>query len=878
MTSRLPKPATMTTRATRSKTTTPADPTPAMATRTTRTAAMKPRGPPAPVKKTTTRKVTQTATKDSEGPSNPDSTTTKKAPAAASKPTNGSQPVVIPPDHDVEPVKAFLRIRPQINDDTPSDKPYLEQLSDTSVRMLDLAGPATNPSRYRLSTVPQTSTYSFSHVFPPATLQSLFFTKTTLPLVQDLLQGQNALLFTYGVTNSGKTYTVQGGSDPSSAGILPRTLDVIFNSVGRLQSDSKYGPVRLQGVEAADPTSDANKIQSLAKLRQDPMLAQVLEDELEGEDLDTAVDSTVLRVDKNYTYSIWLSYAEVYNEKVYDLLADTSPVKGGTKAGPSTLLLARKALTIKPSPPSDWEGSQNAGKYVAGLRQIRVHSAAQAKEMLKLGQLHRKVFGTLANSQSSRSHALVTVKLLRCHRGDYHDPSNVQTSRLTLVDLAGSERTKNTQTSGDRLREAGSINKSLMVLGQCMEVMRANQKRLAQSLANAGRVDTRDVKKTLAVVPFRHSKLTEILMDYFVGDGRVVMIVNVNPYDTGFDENSHVMKFAALAREVTTTRKPAPPAKKGSSAVTSRPSEQYRRKVTISMGKPGRQSEALLEVLEEDEEAGDPEDTDDDLELNKAFVSALFDEIDDLRMQLFEAEMRCAITEAETREEVMEDMEQRMRNMEKMYLKRITDEVEMNERKMDAKIDMLHQTGLLDSEETSEEEEYSEKENHAPDYMSQDDEFEYEETASSPLDGKSALDRSQHFPPSAKRTQWKAAKDDMDVTMDMSLDGPPEMDVDEEEEDLPPPRLVQQRQLSRAPSPIFEADVEQTRASSSQARAKGKAKAQPAPAKAARNTRSSKVQDQESEDSMSSDSPEAQPTRMVAAATKKKRVLNTKRK
>ena len=78
------------------------------------------------------------------------------------------------------------------------------------------------------------------------------------------------------------------------------------------------------------------------------------------------------------------------------------------------------------------------------------------------------------------------------------------------------------------------------------------------------------------------------------------MIVNVNPYDTGFDENSHVMKFAALAREVTTTRKPPPPAKKGSSLANStlRPSEQHRRKVTISMGKPGRQSEALLEVLE----------------------------------------------------------------------------------------------------------------------------------------------------------------------------------------------------------------------------------------------------------------------------------------
>lgn len=141
------------------------------------------------------------------------------------------------------------------------------------------------------------------------------------------------------------------------------------------------------------------------------------------------MDSTILKVDKNYTHSIWLSYAEVYNEKVYDLLADTSSLKRGTKAGPSTLLLARKALAIKPCPPSDGEGPQTAGKYVAGLRQIRVHSAAQAKEVLKLGQLHRKVFGTLANSQSSRSHALVTVKLLRCHRGDYH----VRFSLSTLI-------------------------------------------------------------------------------------------------------------------------------------------------------------------------------------------------------------------------------------------------------------------------------------------------------------------------------------------------------------------------------------------------------------------------------------------------------------
>lgn len=107
------------------------------------------------------------------------------------------------------------------------------------------------------------------------------------------------------------------------------------------------------------------------------------------------------------------------------------------------------------------------------------------------------------------------------------DPTSLQISRLTLVDLAGSERTKHTQTTGDRLKEAGNINKSLMVLGQCLEVMRSNQRKIAMSLAQEMknvRLDTRDIKKGLAIVPFRHSKLTEALMDYFIGDGKTVRI------------------------------------------------------------------------------------------------------------------------------------------------------------------------------------------------------------------------------------------------------------------------------------------------------------------------------------------------------------------
>ena len=117
--------------------------------------------------------------------------------------------------------------------------PYLTPLSETTVNMTNPHDPQDGRSKYRFSTVPPSSIYTFSHVFPPNTTQSDFFRKTTLPLVQDVLQGQNALLFTYGVTNSGKTYTVQGGNEKGTAGILPRSLDVIFNSIEGLHGDGR---------------------------------------------------------------------------------------------------------------------------------------------------------------------------------------------------------------------------------------------------------------------------------------------------------------------------------------------------------------------------------------------------------------------------------------------------------------------------------------------------------------------------------------------------------------------------------------------------------------------------------------------------------------
>ncbi|CAA7258737.1 unnamed protein product [Cyclocybe aegerita] len=728
------KPSAATRASSRTKTASSTVPT---TTRTTRARAAKttttPAEAPAPAAKKATRKPLVSKDNSIDAPMPPAKGKTKFAPTRKT----AKQANV---ESEREPIMAYLRIRPRIGEEDPNSIPYLTPLSDTMVNMTDPQDPQNARSKYRISTVPPSSIYTFSHVFPPNTTQLDFFTKTTLPLVQDVLTGQNGLLFTYGVTNSGKTYTVQGGKEEGAAGILPRSLDVIFNSIEGLHGDGRYRPVRLYGVELADDTDS-----KAPPTMPEPAIVEVLGSLDNMAELEFDVDPTIVKVDRNYEYTIWISYAEVYNEKVYDLLASVkgdsgTRVAGAARQAGKPLLLTRQALPLRPSPPSDTNDTESSGRYIAGLRQFRVHSAAQAKELVKLGQLHRRVFGTLANRESSRSHSMVIIKVVRGHRGERDDPTALQISRLTLVDLAGSERTKHTHTTGDRLKEAGNINKSLMVLGQCMEVMRSNQRKLAVSLSlddKDGRMDTRDVKKGLSVVPFRHSKLTEALMDYFIADGRTVMIVNVNPYDTGYDENSHVMKFAALAREVYTTPAPAPvqrvPATVGPGKLHGNKIKNlgplslsdpeiipypYSRKVTISVGNKGGKKpvEAILEVREEDEPQDEKDNDEDDGYPINPLVDALFDEVESLRMQLFESEMRCAVIEAETREEVTREMEERMRTMEALYSRRMMAEFEQNELKTDAKIDMLHQSGLfgspakanrrpLDQDEMSEDEE-----------------------------------------------------------------------------------------------------------------------------------------------------------------------------
>ncbi|VDN28031.1 unnamed protein product [Cylicostephanus goldi] len=111
------------------------------------------------------------------------------------------------------------------------------------------------------------------------------------------------------------------------------------------------------------------------------------------------------------------------------------------------------------------------------------------------------------------------------------DPNNIIVSQLSLVDLAGSERTKRTNNVGDRLAEAASINKSLMVLRQCIDKLRRNQR-----------------SGTSETIPYRDAKLTMLFKNFFEGCGKIRMIICANPKPSDFEENLDFDDAASLAK------------------------------------------------------------------------------------------------------------------------------------------------------------------------------------------------------------------------------------------------------------------------------------------------------------------------------------------
>ncbi|XP_021341175.1 kinesin-like protein KIF23 isoform X4 [Mizuhopecten yessoensis] len=423
-----------------------------------------------------------------------------------------------------DPVEVYCRIRPLENPDNPT---CIKALSDSVVQLI----PALNNERVTRNGQAKEYQYTFQYVFDEYSSQKKIFDYVAMPLMEDLINGKNGLLFSYGITSSGKTYTMTGM--PQDQGILPRCLDVLFNSIEGLQAKKYvFKPDRMNGYEVhseVDAMIERQKKDILPGMTtpKTPSSARH-RDGYEMEDHGRVEDGDrVDGVDEDNNYTVFVSYTEIYNNYVYDLLEELpwDPIVG-YKPPQSKLLRTDCQDTM----------------YVMNCVEVECKSTQEALNILYRGQKRRKVAHTALNAESSRSHSIFNIRLVQAPldpRGEevLQDADKVCISQLSLVDLAGSERCHRTGNMGDRLKEAGNINQSLMVLKTCMKLLRENQKNNENKM-----------------VPYRDSKLTHLFKNYFDGDGKVRMIVCINPRAEEYDETIHVMKFAELTQEVMVAR------------------------------------------------------------------------------------------------------------------------------------------------------------------------------------------------------------------------------------------------------------------------------------------------------------------------------------
>ncbi|XP_028160099.1 kinesin-like protein KIF23 [Ostrinia furnacalis] len=404
-----------------------------------------------------------------------------------------------------DPVQVYCRLRPMQRD---SDVSCMKIISPTTV----LLTPPSTAISYRNENN-KTMEYTFKEVFPPEASQQEVFDKVALPLVEGLVKGKNGLLFTYGVTGSGKTFTMTG--EPQNCGILPRCLNIIFKTINDLQAH-KY-VFKPDKMNMFDIQNEAE-----AMLERQQELHKFKSGKKNNSNPDLAMSSTDITkvggINEDNQYAVFVTYVEIYNNSVFDLLED----------GPISKNLPVKIIRE--------DAAHNM--YVHGVTEIEIKSAEEAFEAFYLGLKRKRMAHTTLNAESSRSHSVFTIRLVQAPVDEMgeaviQNKKFLSISQLSLVDLAGSERTNRTKNTGQRLREAGNINKSLMTLRTCLEALRENQANGANNM-----------------VPYRESKITHLFKNFFEGEGQVRMVVCANPRAEDYDETLQVMRFAEMAAEV----------------------------------------------------------------------------------------------------------------------------------------------------------------------------------------------------------------------------------------------------------------------------------------------------------------------------------------
>lgn len=286
--------------------------------------------------------------------------------------------------------------------------------------------------------------WTFDAVINNSFTQADIFTQYILPLVNCVMNGFNATVFAYGQSGSGKTHTMTGVmGNAELEGVIPRCIQQIFATIDEMK---KSAP--------------------------------------------------------NKAFTMSVSFVELYNGKVRDLLA---------KQQVALDVRQRKDQTF----------------FVQGANIPTVVTPQDIIRLMEEGTDRRRVAATELNSDSSRSHSLFTL-IMSCAETLEDGTVTVVTSKLNLVDLAGSERQGKTGASGDTLKEGCNINLSLSALGTVIDCL----------------------VKGAPHIPFRSSPLTMLLKDSLGGNSKTVMFANINPSENNVSETVSTLRFADRAKQI----------------------------------------------------------------------------------------------------------------------------------------------------------------------------------------------------------------------------------------------------------------------------------------------------------------------------------------
>ncbi|XP_029994214.1 kinesin-like protein KIF1B isoform X17 [Sphaeramia orbicularis] len=350
-------------------------------------------------------------------------------------------------------VKVAVRVRPFNSRETSKESKCIIQMQGNTTTILNPKAPK-EPAK----------TFSFDYSYwshttpedPSFASQNLVYNDIGKEMLAHAFEGYNVCIFAYGQTGAGKSYTMMGKQEEGQEGIIPMLCEDLFEKINE----------------------DSNK-----------------------EDL---------------SYSVEVSYMEIYCERVRDLLNPKN--KGHLRVREHPLL----------------------GPYVEDLSKLAVTSYTDIADLMDAGNKARTVAATNMNETSSRSHAVFTIVFTQRKHDSETDLSTEKVSKISLVDLAGSERADSTGAKGTRLKEGANINKSLTTLGKVIS-----------ALAEVDNCTSKSKKKKKSdFIPYRDSVLTWLLRENLGGNSRTAMVAALSPADINYDETLSTLRYADRAKNI----------------------------------------------------------------------------------------------------------------------------------------------------------------------------------------------------------------------------------------------------------------------------------------------------------------------------------------